>query len=81
MATEKFIVNGKEVSVCRRDCEHSSDDGGGPGTVMCCDHPRVADFFNNDHLGRGVILHPVCDSGIPEKCPLRRLPSIRPESP
>ena len=68
---ESYMVEGKKVAKCRDDCPYSSDDGGYPGPVMVCDHPR-ANETGGDHLGRGVICHPECDTGFPNKCPLRR---------
>ena len=43
---------------------------GGPGSIMCCNHPDLEDRDKN--LGY-IIYHPECDKGFPELCPLRKL--------
>jgi len=61
MIVTKLIT--KNITRCYHQCPYFALDGG-PGPVMCCDHPKAEHW--------GIISHPDCDNGFPKKCPLLR---------
>lgn len=74
-ATKYRVVLEKTIDHCYHECLHFGLDGG-PGAVMYCGHPDLkADSFTD----RYIISHPQCQTGVPEKCPLRWLPEAKVE--
>ncbi len=73
MAAEKYrVVVETIITHCKDACPYFGVDGG-PGPVMCCGHPQLEKEGIRGY-DTCIISHPICDTGFPEKCPLRRLP-------
>jgi hypothetical protein len=71
MDKDSFKVKGKVIDHCYHQCPYFGIDGG-PGPVMCCNHPKVNKLIkkNNDPSPAYIISHPICDIGFPELCPI-----------
>ena len=59
----------KEINRCYHECPYFELEGG-PGPVMICGHPDAPEVPSGGWKGWGVISHPDCDNGFPQKCPL-----------
>jgi len=77
MKTGELAVKGKLITCCSQ-CPHKSDDGGGPGPVMVCDHP-VFEWARAVAKGKGEYFFPYnaailnnteYEKGCPDLCPL-----------
>ena len=78
MAAEKYrVVVEKVITHCKDECPYFGVDGG-PYPVMCCDHPQLAKEGLRGY-DTYIIIQPICETGFPEKCPLRRLPEAKVE--